>query len=126
MVVRVNVEAAQRQTLGRQTTHLFEHVGVGWLIMHIVKNKSAEISEGVEQSGKIRTNDVVERCINAAAIGQGADARDDVFLSVVDDAIDPGLSRICFSFSGANADFTANDTQSANVSVPPTGLHLSQ
>ena len=51
----------------------------------------------------MRTNNVVERCVNAAAVGQGEDARDDVFLSVVDDVINSGRSRICFSFSGANA-----------------------
>ena len=51
----------------------------------------------------MRTNNVVERCVNAAAFCQGEDARDDVFLSVVDNVINPGRSRICFSFSGANA-----------------------
>ena len=46
---------------------------------------------------------MVERRVNAAAVGQGEDARDDVFRTVVDDVINSGRSRIGFPFSGANA-----------------------
>ena len=87
MVVDVKRKAADGGADVQMLAHLLHHVLRRQAVEGVVGNHRSPFIQRAQMAEEIRTADMVEHEIDAAPAGQFADARDDVFAAIIDDAV---------------------------------------